>query len=51
MPSLRAAQQSWRKRRIRRMVGRYYRTPLRYRMARHIPNWYFRYGRYRRIRY
>lgn len=53
--TLRRFQQRWRYRRIRRgmyLAGRRYRmTPVRHRIRRHFPNWYFRYGRYRRLRY
>lgn len=50
-PTLTNFQRRWRYARIRRMQRSYRRTPLRYRMARRVPTWYFRYGRYRRLRY
>lgn len=59
MPSLRQVQQRWRYRRIRRAMysmRRGYNTPARYRakwsgMMRRYPVWYFKYGRYKRLRY
>lgn len=50
-----ALQRRFRQRRINYMMLRARRsfrmTPNRYRAVRRVPTWYFRYGRYRRLRY